>query len=129
VKEVVQLAGELRKLPQDARQLLAVIVEQVFHIYDRDEGYVVPASEIERVTSLPLKDMRGLMHMLIRHRFVFVDGPLHDDDTGEFIDATLRLGRKRLEWSSFWEDLVKFCKKTKIPLEHFVVDLRFDAFD
>jgi hypothetical protein len=129
MKEAVQLAEALRKLPRDARQLLAVIVERVFHVYDPEEGYVVPASEIERVTSLPLRDMRGLMQMLIRYRFVFVDDPLHDDETGEYIDASMRLGRKGLEWRSFWEDLVKFCKMTKIPIEHFIVDLRFDAFD
>jgi hypothetical protein len=35
----------------------------------------------------------------------------------------------RLNNGAFWHDLLKFSKKTKIPLTHFIVEVHFDSLD
>lgn len=123
-EEVMTLGDRLKRVPRDARTLLAIIANRACHPGKRQYGFGVDAAELGCVTRLSIHHLRGLLRLLSRDDLVDIDCEFVDPCLG---DSYTHIGLKMSQ--RLWQCLCDFCDASQTPLEDIVVDLRFDCLD
>jgi hypothetical protein len=123
-REVMALGERLERVPRDARNLLAIIANRACHASKEQYGFGVDAAELGSVTRLSIHHLRSLLRLLLRDDLVDIDCEFVDPCLGDsYTHIGLKMSRR------LWQGLCDFCDVSQTPLEHLLVDLRFDCLD
>jgi len=107
----------LREVPQAARSVLLIAIQRGDDILDEIR---VPFPELRQVTNLSKPALTEYVETLARYGLARFD---------EDFDGNLFVVARDVDGWPFWRALATYCKATDIPLEKFVIDLRFDLLD
>ena len=107
----------LGEVPRAARDVLLITLQRGDQTF---EGVRAPFSELRQVTNLSNRALTEYVETLARYQLAHLD---EDFDGRSFVETS------DVDGWPFWRDLVVYCTKADVPLEDFVIDLRFDLLD
>lgn len=112
----------LRRVPVDARSVLAIVVDRGYEYMD---DLAVPAHEIESATALDQQALANQVQTLARYGLASFE----EDYDPTWSTTVILIGTHPFDGWGFWRALKTYCERADLELKPLINELRFDLLD